>query len=123
MAVSTSTTGPSDLEGRGEGMSAEGAFVAGREYHPELRLDFYREHIEPVYGSAPEGLVYHDAWTSKLGGVRVFDVWTDEEARDRFTEDQLLPAMAEPVRSGPPPAARERWYARLGRWWGFRPEG
>lgn len=41
----------------------------------------------------PEGLIFHAVAFDASGAIRAADVWTSQEAMDRFFDTRLLPAM------------------------------
>jgi hypothetical protein len=61
-----------------------------------------------VRDNPPAGLIVHTAGNDN-GTWKIVDVWESREARDRFGEERLMPAVAEVMRengqdppSGPP---------------------
>ena len=58
-----------------------------KEQYESLRKEVDWEHHHP------DGMIFHAASFDSSGGIRVADVWTSQEAMDRFFETRLLPAM------------------------------
>lgn len=56
-------------------------------HYEMLRKEVDWEHRQP------DGMIFHAAGFDTTGGIRVADVWTSQEAMDRFFETRLLPAM------------------------------
>lgn len=58
-----------------------------KEQYELLRKEVNWEHQQP------EGMIFHSACFDSAGGIRVTDVWTTQEAMDKFFETRLIPAM------------------------------
>jgi hypothetical protein len=60
----------------------------------------------PPSDRLPEGLILHSAGPAENGWY-VYDVWESREAFQRFTDDQLLPAVREVFGDRPAPPGSE----------------
>jgi hypothetical protein len=65
---------------------------------------------EKLGNELPEGQLVHTAGRDEGGAFQIVDVWESREARDRFEQDRLRPAIAEVMsengmdpNQGPPP--------------------
>jgi hypothetical protein len=60
----------------------------------------------PPTDQLPEGLILHSAGPAE-GGWYIYDVWESKEAFQRFTDDQLQPAVNAVFGDQPPPPGSE----------------
>ncbi|HEY7106019.1 MAG TPA: hypothetical protein VH986_06435 [Acidimicrobiia bacterium] len=69
----------------------------------EVRPEQYDEARRVVdwEGTVPDGAVLHAAWFGK-DGLRVWDVWESAEQFDTFTNERLMPGVAEVGIDGQP---------------------
>jgi hypothetical protein len=61
-------------------------------------------------GDWPEGLLMHSAAT-KQGGLVVYEVWSSQDAQERFMEGRLAKALQDGGVEGPP--SRMEWLGHL----------
>lgn len=61
-------------------------------------------------GDWPQGLLMHSAAT-KSGGLVVYEIWSSQEAQERFMEDRLGKALQSGGIEGPP--SRMEWLGHL----------
>ena len=73
---------------------------------PEWTKEQYEQLAQAVApgGKAPAGCLFHVSAPLQGGGVQVIDVWESQEAMQRFTEQQVMPAaqrlgMAQPAQA------------------------
>jgi hypothetical protein len=69
----------------------------------EVRPDQYDEARRVVdwEGAVPDGAIFHVAWFG-ADGFRAWDVWESQEAFDRFTNERLMPGIAQVGIEGQP---------------------
>lgn len=61
-------------------------------------------------GDWPEGLLMHVA-AAKAGGLVVYEIWSSQEAQERFMNERLGKALQDGGIEGPP--ARVEWMGHL----------
>lgn len=61
---------------------------------PAATYDEAVKRLEDAGAGNPAGRLYHVAWASDDGQIKVFDVWDSQESFDAFGET-LVPIMAE----------------------------
>lgn len=73
----------------------------------------YDQVNEAMFGQAtpptdqlPDGLILHSAGPSE-GGWYIYDVWESKDAFQRFTDEQLQPAVRKVFGDQPPPPGSE----------------
>ncbi|MBN1527797.1 MAG: hypothetical protein JW895_01980 [Thermoleophilaceae bacterium] len=66
-------------------------------YTTTIGADAYDEIAARIrfHDDVPEGLIVHSAAVTDAGQMRVFDVWRNVEAFERFLETRLGPALAD----------------------------
>jgi hypothetical protein len=55
----------------------------------------------------PAGMIVHTAGVKESGGFRIFDVWENREAFERFQEERLGPIVSEVVGEDARPSRQE----------------